>query len=87
MKTKEEFEAKLIVGTKIKIGRKYSEEHGFKEGEIIELKLLPFEYDSDFGGGIEDCAGVENKHHNDNDSIYHLFGNDFENWLDCKIVE
>ena len=85
MKTKEEFEAKLIVGTKIKIGKKYSEEHGFEEGEIIELKLLPFEYDSDFGGGTEYCAGVENN--NDNDSIYHLFGNDFEYWLDCTIVE
>lgn len=85
MKTKEEFEEKLIAGTKIKIGKKYSEQHGFSEGEIITLVDLQFEYDSDFGGGFEDAPGIFNGY--DNDSIYHLFGNDFENWMDNTIVE
>ena len=85
MKTKEEFEQKLVVGTKIKIGENYAKEHGFEKGEIIELKLLSFEYDSDFGGGFEDAPGIFNGY--DNDSIYHLFGNDFEYWMDNTIFE
>jgi len=86
MKTKEEFEQKLVVGTKVKIGKQYVEEiGGFEQGEIITLEMLPFEYDSDFGGGVEDAPGVFNGH--DNDSIYHLFGNDFEWWYDNTIVE
>lgn len=31
------FEENLIVGAKIKIWKEYSKEHGFNEGEIIEL--------------------------------------------------
>lgn len=86
MKTKEEFEQKLVVGTKIKIGKEYVKEiGGFEEGEIITLEMLPFEYDSDFGGGVEYAPGVFNGH--EYDSIYHLFGNDFEWWYDNTIVE
>ena len=33
------FEENLIVGAKIKIGKEYSKEYGFTEGEIIELML------------------------------------------------
>jgi len=87
MKTKEEFEEKLIAGTKIKIGKKYSEQNGFLEGEIITLVDLQFEYDNDFGGGFEDAPGVMNEKINDPDSIYHLFGNNFEYWMDNTIVE
>ena len=28
---------KLIVGTKIKIGKKYADDFGFDEGQVIEL--------------------------------------------------
>ena len=87
MKTKEQFEEKLVAGTKIKIGKKYSKEHGFSAGEIITLVDVQFEYDSDFGGGFEYAPGVMNEKINDSDSVYHLFGNHFENWMDNTIVE
>jgi len=80
----EYFEENLIVGAKIKIGKEYAKESRFTEGEIITLELLPFEYDSDFGGGVEDAPGVFNGY--DNDSIYHLFGNNFEWWMDNEII-
>lgn len=35
---KQDLKEKLIVGAKIKIGKEYSEQHGFNEGEIITIK-------------------------------------------------
>ena len=43
--SEQELEEKLIVGTKLKIGKQYSEEFGFEENEIIELIEGYFEYD------------------------------------------
>lgn len=86
MATKEELEEKLIVGTKIQIGKKYSEQYGFKEGEIIELMEGYFERDNGLFTVEETAPSVWCKKQKDFDSIYHLFGNDLENFLDCKIL-
>lgn len=43
---KEELEARLIVGAKIRIGKQYAENFGFEEGQIIELVEGHFEYDN-----------------------------------------
>lgn len=83
---KEELKEKLVVGAKIRIGRKYSEEHGFKEGDVIEL----IEGSLDKKTGLYSytvrapyiCYGIRK----DFDSISHLFGNDLEYFLDCKIL-
>jgi len=83
--TKEYLEKELISGAKIKIGKKYSKEHGFEEGQIITLELLPFEWQSDYGVGFEYCPGLSKVI--ENDSIYHLFGNDFEWWMDNEIIK
>ena len=80
---KQQFEEKLLVGTKIKIGRKYADEQGFKEGEIITLVNGTFEIDK----GIEHAPSVWSESQKDFDSIYHLFGNDFEYFLDCVIID
>jgi hypothetical protein len=77
----------LTIGTKIKIGKKYAEEvGGLDAGEIITLVEGYFEYDN--GLYIEDQAApsVWDDYEGDFDSIYHLFGNNFEYWYDCEIV-
>lgn len=76
----------LKVGTKIKIGENYSNEFGFNKDEIIQLEECFFEYDNGLYTNDEACPGILDKDLNDADSIYHLFGNDFENWLDNEII-
>ena len=84
---KQQFEEKLLVGTKIKIGRKYAGEQGFKEGEIITLVNGAFKIDNSICSTIEHAPSVWSESQKDFDSIYHLFGNDFENFLDCVIID
>lgn len=80
------FEENLIVGTKIKIGKEYSEKHGFFEGEIIELVEGFFEHDNGLYTEEQTAPSIWCDKQKDFDSIYHLFGNDFEDFLDCEIV-
>lgn len=86
--TKEQFEEKLIVGTKIKIGKEYSKHchNTLKEGQIIELINGSFECENGLYNFIEDAPSIWSEYDEDFDSIYHLFGNDFEYFLDCTIV-
>lgn len=86
--TKEVLEQNLLVGTKIKIGKKYSEETGcgFVEGEIIELVTGYFEYDNGLYNETEEAPSYYDSYSNDYDSIYHLFGNDLEEFEDCEIL-
>lgn len=87
MKNKE-LELKLIVGTKIKLGKKYCKYHTvFEPGTVIELVEGKFILDDDFGGTIQTAPSVWNGLEKDFDSIYHLFGNDLDEFEDCEIVE
>lgn len=81
------FEDNLIVGAKVKIGKKYSEEFGFKEGEVIELVNGSFECDNGLYTYIVDCPSIWFEEQKDWESIYHLFGNEFEYFLDCKVFK
>lgn len=83
---KGEFEEKLIVGAKVKIGKQYASEYGFNEGEIIELVEGSFEYDNGLYISSQYAPAIWDDTQKDFDSIYHLFGNDFEHFLDCEIV-
>jgi len=80
------FEANLIVGTQIKLGKNYADEHGFEDGEIIELVDGDFEYDNGLYTTNKTAPAIWNPDADEFDSIYHLFGNDFENWMDCEIL-
>ncbi|AIJ37098.1 hypothetical protein ACKUCE_11840 [Flavobacterium psychrophilum] len=84
--TKEQFEEKLIVGVKIRFGKEYAKEHYAREGEIITLVDGEFENDNGLYTNMEHAPSVWNEYAEEFDSIYHLFGNDFENFLDCTIV-
>lgn len=84
--TQEELEEKLIVGAKIKIGKEYSKNHCFEEGEIIELVMGHFEYDNGLYTECQECPAVWDEDSKDFDSIYHLFENDLSGFMDCEIL-
>jgi hypothetical protein len=84
---KKEFEAKLIVGAKVKIGRKYAKEiGGLKAGEVIELVQGYFDHDNGLYTETKTAPAIWNEECKEFDSIYHLFGNNFEDFMDCKIL-
>lgn len=77
----------LKVGTKIRIGKKYSDEYGFEHNEVIELVEGFFEEYNGLYCYTSTAPSIWNEDQKEFDSIYHLFGNDLENFLDCEIVE
>jgi hypothetical protein len=86
MNVKEELEDRLIVGVKIRIGKEYADySQSFKEGDIIELIEGYFEYENGLYTEEQKCPSIPSGH-DDFDSIYHLFGNDLENFKDCEIL-
>ena len=84
--TKEQLEEKLVIGAKIKFGKKYAKDHNSSEGKVIELIEGTFECDNGLYTYYESCPAIWNEKTKDFDSIYHLFGNDFEWFMDCKIL-
>lgn len=82
----DELEEKLVVGAKIKIGKLYAEKFGFDEGQIIELVLGYFEHDNGLYTETQITPAIWDEHQKEYDSIYHLFGNNLENFLDCEII-
>jgi hypothetical protein len=76
----------LIIGSKIKIGKKYSEEFGFKEGDIIELVEGTFEHDNGLYTETQTAPSIWDEKQKDFESIFHLFGNNMENWMDCELL-
>lgn len=82
----EYFEENLIVGVKIKIGKEYAKENGFTEGEIIELIEGHFEYDNGLYTEDQTAPSIWDEKQKDFESIYHLFGNNFEWWMDNEIM-
>jgi len=79
----------LQVGDKIKIGKKYAEEHfNFEEGEIITLIQGYFDVYNGLYNTTETAPSIKSKYSDDGyDSIYHLFGNSMENFMDCEIIK
>jgi|ERR1035437_7219878 hypothetical protein len=82
-----ELEEKLVVGAKIKIGEQYSEMCGFKEGQVIQLVEGHFEYDNGLYTEDQTAPSYFNKEQNEFDSIFHLFGNDLEDFMDCEVAQ
>jgi len=81
-----ELEQKLIVGSKIKIGEKYSAWNGFRQGEIITLVQGEFEYENGLYTEAQCAPSIWCEDRSEFDSIYHLFGNDLEEFQDCEVV-
>ena len=73
----------LNIGDKIKIGEKYAKKFGFDPNEIIELVEGYFEEDNGLYTYTSTAPAIWNADQEEFDSIYHLFGNDLENFKDC----
>lgn len=93
-----EIASNLKYGTKIKIGKDFAKNHSYlKEGEIIELIEGWFENDNGlycYDSKLPSIINREDEEWNENnpdevqyESIYHLFGNNIENFRDCKILD
>ena len=76
----------LKIGDKIKIGKKYSKKSYLKPGQIITLIKGFFDYYNGLYDETQVAPSIWNKYDEDYDSIYHLFGNDLEDFQDCQIV-
>ncbi len=90
---KEEIETltqKLVVGARIKIGEHYEKGiGGLKAGDIITLIEGHFEGDNGLYTYDIVCPAIksqEDEDFDDYDSIYHLFGNNFEYFADCEVL-
>jgi len=70
----------LNIGDKIKIGPKYAEKWGWKKGEVIEL--IPGLYCQ-----TQTAPSVWDDELKDSFSIFHLFGNDLEDFMDCELLK
>jgi len=73
--TKEQLKEELVLGTKINIGKEYSKYYFFEEGEVILLEK-----------GDDGIPSFYNESDDTFYSIYHFFGDNLENFLDCKVV-
>ena len=85
--TQEELEEKLHVGARVKVGKEYSLKYGFEANEEIELIEGFFENDNGLYVTTETCPSYWDEKHKDFDSIYHMFGNDLEYFMDCEVIE
>lgn len=85
--SQEELEELLIVGAKIKIGKEFAKENPwFNEGEVIELVEGYFEYDNGLYTETQTAPSLWDEDAKEYDSIYHIFGNDLEDFMDCEVI-
>jgi hypothetical protein len=78
--------SKLVVGAQIKLGADYCKNRACKAGDIITLVEGTFEYDNGLYDEYTSCPAVWDERTKEFDSIYHLFGNELEDFADCEIV-
>lgn len=76
-------------GDSVKFGEKWCKENRCEHliGETIMMTPQWFDYDDDLGGGMEECPGMIMEDGEEPESIYHLFGNNFENFMDCEHIK
>ncbi len=76
----------LEIGTKIKIGDEYAMENGWGKGETIELIEGSFDEYNGLYCYTSTAPAIWNETQDEFDSIYHLFGNNLENFMDCEVL-
>jgi len=78
----------LEVGMRIRYGKHYAEKYSsIKEGDTIDLIEGYFDEENGITSVMVTCPAIWDEDRQDFDSIYQLFGNDMEDFLDCEIVE
>lgn len=83
----EQLENQLISGAIVELGAEYINQTKWNGPKAFVLELFYFDAVGDFGGANEAPGYLRNNDPTDPDSIYHLFGNDFEYWYDCKVYD
>ncbi len=80
---------KIEGGDSIKFGIKYCTVSGRKNLLNKTIKLTPQWFEEDNGLYCYEscCPGIWNEKEKEADSVYHLFGNDLEDLMDCKIIK
>ncbi len=87
METQKEILTKaLVVGARIRVGKEYADEYGFEEGQIFELVEGCFEHDNGLYISDVTAPSIWDEYEDDFVSIYHLFGNNFEFFMDCEVL-
>ena len=86
MNKKKELEGKLVVGTKVRIGKECSQVTGLDNGQVIEFIKGFFDEENGLYTETVTAPSIRNEAAGDFDSIYHLFGNDLEDFLDSEIL-
>ena len=77
----------LVDGAIISIGKQFAEKSPqFKAGQLITLKTVGFESDDGFGS-MQYSPAVWNETTKEWDSIYHLYENNLEGFLDCAVLD
>jgi hypothetical protein len=76
-------------GDSVKFGEKWCVEHGREDLINQVVKFTPQWFDEDNGLYTyeSECPGIYDKENEEADSIYHLFGNHFENFMDCELIK
>ncbi|KOS61518.1 hypothetical protein FJQ98_16205 [Lysinibacillus agricola] len=80
---------KFECGDSIKFGEEYCKE--FEREDLISKTIMMtpqyFEEDNGIYVYTSTYAGIYDKENKEAHSIYHLFGNDFEYFMDCELVK
>ena len=85
---REELEKLLVVGAKVKIGLNYCNNRiSFTPGEIITLVEGEFDYENGLYTETQTAPSIWDEQSKDFESIYHLFGNDLEDFEDCEVLQ
>lgn len=80
--------ALLVVGARIKLGKMYCiGRPSLTPGEIITLVEGEFDHENGLYCETVTAPAVWNPQLHEFDSIYHLFGNDFEDFEDCEVLD
>lgn len=76
-------------GDSVKFGEKWCREHRREDLVNKVVKLTPqwFEEDNGLFTYYSECPGIYDEECEEADSIYHLFGNNFENFMDCELIK
>ncbi|MGY3186469.1 hypothetical protein [Lysinibacillus sp. TE18511] len=76
-------------GDSVKFGEKWCKEHGREDllNQVIKFTPQWFEDDNGLYSYETECPGIYNEECEEVDSIYHLFGNTFENFMDCELIK
>lgn len=75
---------KLIHGSTLKIGANYAKGNPcFFPGQLLQIFAWDF---GEYPEEIDEASAVYNPTSGEVESIYHLFGNKLENFMDCEVI-